>query len=166
MRTRPAHAIAAVVLGLLALTSCGSDPEDAADDTVAEDSAPTDETAPADDPTDDPGDDPAEEPADEPSVPEDFVLSESCFEIEQVLTDATSTIGETMTDPASAQEVFEEVSANLREAAESADPEIQAAVDQLATVYDDIAASLQSGELPDQNAMTEAATAIAEACKS
>jgi hypothetical protein len=158
------HALATVAVGLLALTSCGSDPDPA--DAVAEDSAPAEATAPADESADEPADEPAEEPAEAPSPPEDVVLDESCAEIEQVLTDAQTTIGEAITDPASAQEVFNEVSANLREAAEGADPEIEAAVDQLATVYDDIAESLQTGELPDQDAMTEAATAIFEACGS
>ncbi len=93
------------------------------------------------------------------------MLDESCAEIEQVLTDATDTMGEAMADPASAQDVLAELAADLRALAEGADPEIQAAVDQIAAVYDDIAESLQTGELPDEDAMTDAFTAIGEACR-
>lgn len=162
MRLRPTHVLAAATIGLLALTGCSGD-DDPADGAAAEQSTPAEE------PSSDDGDEPSVEPSDEPSEdaspPDEGVLSESCAEIEQALTDAQDAASEAITDPASAQEVLSQISEDLRAAAEGTGPEIEGAVEELAMIYDGFAEALQSGEIPDLDNLADAATALAEACR-
>lgn len=161
MRLSPQHVLGAVTIGLLALTGCSSD--DPTDDAAAEQTTAAEQTSPADG-GDEPSDEPAEEPSDTATLPGGGAFSESCAEVEQALTDAQEAITEAVSDPAAAQEVLTQVAEDLRAAADGAEPDIQAAVEDLAGAYEGFAEALQSGEIPQIEDLTDAATSLAEAC--
>lgn len=167
MRFRSTPVLAAAAVGLLVLSGCSSDEPTAGDEPTAAGGATSDGSDEPD--TDDseiPSDLPTELPTDVDDL--DVELGE-CDDLYQALLDATNATQDALTDPSTANEVFAAVSQALRDASADADPEIAAAAEDLATQYDEFGAAIAGGDPAaleglDINAMTEASTALQEAC--
>jgi len=168
MRMRTSALSAAV--GLLVLTGCSDEePTDSAAPTIDSVLTPT---ADASEDSEDAavetesGDGPTlEVPSGLPTeLPTDLDLNESCAEIEKGIEDAFGAIEEAMADPASAPDLFAELAQVLRDAGADSEPDVAAAAEGLAAVYDDLGESLAGGQPPDVDRLTEAVEDFQAVC--
>lgn len=165
MRRRLSRPLVAISLSALALTACSGDDEPSAGSDPTSDGATSASAGPAGSPAGSGAPTLPELPSELPSgLPTDLGLNEECAEVEQAFTDAFEAMGSIATDPAGAEGMLGEISAALREAAAASEPAVAAAAEDLADVYDEMAAAPLTQDPEMLERLTAAGTALQELC--